>query len=139
MDRVLQNIGFSCSSKWTFSLNGISTMKLPLTTPALLSALLVGMGVGICNLAAQPTTTVFSTLHSFNGRDGSSPESLILSGSTLYGVTKHGGVSNAGTVFSVHTDGTGFTILHIFTGGSDGATPGGQLVLSGHTLYWSGE
>src|SRR5438045_3777969 len=30
-----------------------------------------------------------------------------------------------------------FTILHTFTGGSDGANPGGDLVLSGNTLYGS--
>ena len=36
---------------------------------------------------------------------------------------------------AVNTDGTGFTILHSFTGGSDGADPFAGLILSGNTLY----
>ena len=47
---------------------------------------------------------------------------LILSGSTLYGTTDHGGSSGNGTVFKVNTDGTGYTVLKNFTG-SDGANP----------------
>jgi uncharacterized repeat protein (TIGR03803 family) len=37
-------------------------------------------------------------------------------------------------VFAVNTDGTGFTNLHSFTGGSDGANPLAALILSGNTL-----
>ena len=40
-----------------------------------------------------------------------------------------------GTVFKLNTDGSGFTTLHNFTGGSDGAFPEGSLILSGSTLY----
>ena len=40
-----------------------------------------------------------------------------------------------GTVFAVHTDGTGFTTVYSFTGGSDGANPYAGLILSGNTLY----
>ena len=46
-----------------------------------------------------------------------------------------GGSSGNGTVFAVNTDGTGFTTLHSFTGGSDGADPNAGLILSGNTLY----
>jgi uncharacterized delta-60 repeat protein len=42
-------------------------------------------------------------------------------------------------VFSVNTDGTGFTNLYNFTGGSDGANPYAGLVLSGTTLYGTTE
>ena len=46
-----------------------------------------------------------------------------------------GGSSDAGTVFKVNTDGTGYTVLKNFTG-SDGADPScGPDVLSGSTLY----
>ena len=38
-------------------------------------------------------------------------------------------------MFAVNTDGTGFTNLHNFTGGSDGANPYAGLILSGNTLY----
>ena len=61
---------------------------------------------------------------------------MILSGNTLYGTAIAGGVSGYGTVFAVNTDGTGFTNLHSFTGGTnDGVYPNGGLILSGNTLY----
>ncbi len=58
-----------------------------------------------------------------------------LSGNTLYGTAGRGGSAGAGTVFAVNTDGTGFTNLHSFTYGSDGANPQAGLILSGNTLY----
>src|SRR5205807_1054330 len=61
---------------------------------------------------------------------------LVLSGNTMYGITLAGGSSNVGAVFNVNTDGTGFTTLYSFTGGSDGASPlYDGLILSGPTLY----
>jgi uncharacterized repeat protein (TIGR03803 family) len=60
---------------------------------------------------------------------------LVLSGNTLYGTANGGGIFQYGTVFSVDTTGIGFTVLHTFTGGSDGSFPRGGLVLSGNTLY----
>jgi uncharacterized repeat protein (TIGR03803 family) len=79
----------------------------------------------------------FTNLHSFTGvSDGANPEAgLILSGNILYGTAYRGGSSNKGTVFAVNTDGTGFTTLHSFTNGSDGANPEAGLILSGNTLY----
>jgi uncharacterized repeat protein (TIGR03803 family) len=59
---------------------------------------------------------------------------LILSGNTLYGTT-YGGGSGAGTVFAIKTNGTSFTTLYRFTGGSDGANPDAGLTLAGNTLY----
>jgi uncharacterized repeat protein (TIGR03803 family) len=81
--------------------------------------------------------TGFTTLYSFTGgSDGADPYAgLVLSGTTLYGTANGGGVYGAGTVFAVNTDGTGFTELYRFTGGSDGANPMAGLVLSGNTLY----
>jgi uncharacterized repeat protein (TIGR03803 family) len=61
---------------------------------------------------------------------------VILSGNTLYGMTQFGGSSGWGTVFAINTNGTGFTNLYTFTGGSDGGWPlDGPLILSGNTLY----
>ena len=81
----------------------------------------------------------FSLLHEFAGGagDGKYPMgSLIISGSTLYGMTQNGGAGNGGTIFKLATAGTGFTVLHEFAGGAaDGLTPMGSLVLSGSTLY----
>jgi uncharacterized repeat protein (TIGR03803 family) len=85
--------------------------------------------------------TSFTNIYSFTGsNDGAYPQAgLILSGSTLYGTAMNGGSeegsSGAGTVFAVNTDGTGFTNLHGFTGGSDGSQPYAGLILSGNTLY----
>jgi uncharacterized repeat protein (TIGR03803 family) len=60
---------------------------------------------------------------------------VILSGNTLYGTAFVGGLSGWGSVFAVNTNSTGFTNLHSFTGGSNGADPYGGLILSGNTLY----
>ena len=75
---------------------------------------------------------------------------LLLNGDTLYGTTTSGafgvdaGGGNAigGTVFSIKTNGSGYTTLHTFTniyvlsGSNDVAQPrAGQLVLVGNTLY----
>jgi len=87
--------------------------------------------------AVNTDGTGFTNLHSFNGgSDGANPQAgLILSGNTLYGTANSGGSSGHGTVFAVNTDGTGFTTLHSFIGGSDGANPVCALILSGNTLY----
>ena len=88
--------------------------------------------------AVNTDGTDFRIVHSFNYWDGANPWSgLILSGNTLYGTTYQGGSSGwgNGTVFAVNTDGTGFTNLYSFTGGSDGANPIGGLILSSNTLY----
>ena len=77
-------------------------------------------------------------LHNFAGgtNDGAnSVSSLTLSGATLYGMTQEGGSYGFGTVFSIHTNGTGYTILHNFTNGSDGGGPVGNLTLSGGMLF----
>ena len=84
--------------------------------------------------------TSYTNLHSFTGApsDGQAPHAgLILSGNTLYGTTRSGGddVARAGTVFAINTNGTGYTILHYFTGGTDGGASDAGLLLSGNTLY----
>jgi uncharacterized repeat protein (TIGR03803 family) len=87
--------------------------------------------------AVHTDGTGFTTLHNFTGGDdGYGPRAgLILSSNTLYGTAAEGGSPGDGTVFAVHTDGTGFTTLHNFTGGSDGFLPVAGLILSGNTLY----
>jgi uncharacterized repeat protein (TIGR03803 family) len=81
----------------------------------------------------------FRILHSFAGSpdDGTRPEgSLLLLNGRLYGTTVRGGayVMSAGTIFSIGTDGSGFTILHNFSG-DDGFSPRGALVSDGGRLY----
>ena len=71
---------------------------------------------------SQASAQIFSSLQGFG--DAGPYAHLILSGNTLYGTTAGGGSHNLGTVFAIDTDGTGFTNLYSFTGGSDGAAPG---------------
>lgn len=83
--------------------------------------------------------TGFRVIHTFKGgnEDGARPwGSLTVSDSTLYGMTSHGGSADCGVIFKIKTDGSNFTLLHSFAGGSqDGAYPYGSLVLSDSTLY----
>jgi uncharacterized repeat protein (TIGR03803 family) len=77
-------------------------------------------------------------LHNFTGIDGARPNgTLLLSGSTLYGTTQAGGISNNGVIFEVNTDGSNFKVLKQFRG-NDGLAFDGALGLSGTTLYVPG-
>lgn len=72
----------------------------------------------------------FTVLYSFLGTpDGANPRgSLILdSEGNLYGTSVSGGTSNQGTVFELSPAGTE-TVLHAFTGGSDGGSPYAGLI-----------
>ena len=74
-------------------------------------------------------------LHSFGGTDGELPDSgLILSGSTLYGVTEVGGANGQGTVFSLPVGGGVPTTLLAFDF-TNGELPFDSLILKGSTLY----
>ncbi len=81
----------------------------------------------------------FTLLHEFAGGaagGSSSHGSLTLSGSTFYGMTRQGGDSDDGTIFSIGVDGSNFTLLHEFTGADEeGHLPSGDVILSGSTLY----
>jgi uncharacterized repeat protein (TIGR03803 family) len=85
--------------------------------------------------ATSGTGPFYGGIPTGTNSDGADPISLVLSGNALYGATEFGGTSGNGTVFKVNTDGTGFKILHDFSGLSDGANPFGTLFLSSNTLY----
>jgi uncharacterized repeat protein (TIGR03803 family) len=100
--------------------------------------------VGTITMSPFPMSAqTFNVLHTFtNSPDGSNPVAgLILSNNVLFGVSQRGGTNGTGMVFRMNTDGTDFTNLHSFavTGtaftNSDGAFPGGYLLLSGNMLY----
>jgi uncharacterized repeat protein (TIGR03803 family) len=81
--------------------------------------------------------TGFQLLRSFTSTDnnGQTPHgSLILSGSTLYGLATSEGTSYGGTLFKIGTDGSNFTVLRRFSG-TDGKWPYETLTLSGTNLY----
>jgi len=97
-------------------------------------------GTGVVGTIFRVNTngTGFANIYSFTGgNDGANPAArLLLSGSTLYGTAANSGSLGNGTVFSVSTNGTGFTPLHGFTGtGTDGSSPVAGLVLSGGMLF----
>jgi uncharacterized repeat protein (TIGR03803 family) len=79
----------------------------------------------------------FTKLADFDGTaHGSNPRgSLSISGNTLYGMTAYGGSNNFGVVFSINTDGTGFTKLADFDGAAHGKKPYGSLTILNNTLY----
>src|SRR5205823_6233134 len=69
-------------------------------------------------------------LHSFHGTpDGAFPVANVIRDKTgnLYGTTMGGGSGSQGTVFKLAPDGTE-TLLHEFTGGTEGAEPWGGLI-----------
>ncbi len=88
----------------------------------------------------SPDGSNFEILHDFAGGtvDGfGDDDGLLLSGgSTLYGLTGAGGANNDGIVYSINTDGAGYTILHTFAGTPDGSEPARvSLIQIGTTLY----
>lgn len=87
--------------------------------------------------AINTDSTGFATLYSFTGgADGANPYTgLVISGNRLYGTTLNGGREGNGAVFAINADSTGFATLYSFTGGNDGGSPDGGLVLAGNTLY----
>ena len=113
-----------------------------------------GSGGGGTVFAINLDGSGFTNLHTFSGSDpkstaltnneGSTPSgALALVGKTLYGTTEGGGSLinsggkgkvGGGTIFGINTDGSGFTILHAFTG-MDGASPQAGLIVSGSALY----
>ena len=98
-------------------------------------------GSDFTNLYSFTETSALNTTNS----DGAFPSArLVLSGSILYGTAPYGGTNGNGTVFTVNTNGLGFTILHTFSASylnsddaytnGDGANPN-EVILSGNTLY----
>jgi uncharacterized repeat protein (TIGR03803 family) len=77
-------------------------------------------------------------LNNFNGTGGENPYGdLVQSGNVLYGMAQNGGANGYGCIFSIKTNGTGFTDLLDFNGKRypEGANPLGSLTISGNMLY----
>ena len=144
---------------WSFGDGSTSTAQNPshtYTTPGTFAPALIAtnnIGGTITGFGpAWVSATLISSLYNFTAtsnsspygnNDGANPDSgLLLSGHILYGTTYQGGNCGCGTVFALNTDGSGFTNLHSFTGGSDGGNPAAALILAGNTLYgtavWGG-
>ena len=106
-----------------------------------------GDGDGGTLFKLSPDGSGFELLHTFglDGSDGIWPfGSLLLQGATLYGMTISGGTGNNGVIFKINTDGSGYGLLHTFSGGlDDGSNPSMcSLISDGSFLYgmtqWGG-
>ena len=92
-----------------------------------------GVALALIFIATSGSTLAKSkeiVLHSFTGgNDGSEPESGLIADQSgnFYGTTFEGGASDEGTVFELAPDGAE-TILHAFTGGTDGGLPEAGLI-----------
>ncbi len=105
--------------------------------PKLSNLLLALVTMTAAPLTAQ-TVTVLHTLT--NAADGTLPwPKLALSGNTLFGTTDQGGTNadQGGTIFSLGTDGSGFTVLRSFNFSTDGDGSQGGLTVAGGILYGS--
>jgi uncharacterized repeat protein (TIGR03803 family) len=82
------------------------------------------------------TVRDYAELARLGGVDGGTPEAPLIrdSAGNLYGTTYAGGAFNFGTVFKLDKTGNE-TVLHSFTGGTDGAYPQEALILSDSNLY----
>ena len=92
-----------------------------------------GCGV-VFKLNAKGKLTV---LHTFSGgADGGSPNTGLArdSAGNLYGTTTFGGTSGMGVVFKLDISGK-LTVLHAFTGGSDGSNPDSVVLDGSGHLY----
>jgi len=71
-------------------------------------------------------------IYRFDGTNGSAPEGGVVrdAAGNLYGTASEGGAYNLGTVFKLDPTGT-LTVLHNFTGGTDGANPFAGVTLDG--------
>src|SRR5580704_1603501 len=75
---------------------------------------------GFLSLAFSLSAQTFTTLHSFDGTDGSNPYAGLVQATdgNLYGTTAYGGASNGGAVFEISLGGA-LTTLYSFSDKAD--------------------
>jgi uncharacterized repeat protein (TIGR03803 family) len=78
---------------------------------------------GVYKVGPQGSVTLLTTVPGGSGGMVLSPDGW------LYGATSYGGGAKAGTLFRMRADGTGYEVLHEFTGAADGCIPFGDLSL----------
>jgi uncharacterized repeat protein (TIGR03803 family) len=92
----------------------------------------LALALALSNTSASAQTT-FTVLHNFDGvfgsSDGTQPNNSLLRISTgrLFGTTTQGGTEGGGTVYSLSATGVE-TVIHRFTGGTDGSEPESGLI-----------
>src|SRR6266481_2447993 len=92
----------------------------------------------------DPDGSNFKNIHDFRDPGlGLQPLAGVIEGEdgTLYGTTSRGGdptcplAQGCGTVYRIAKDGSGYQVLHGFTGFPDGRNPDTSLVVDGDLLY----
>lgn len=80
--------------------------------------------------------TGFATLQHLGGAAGERPSSGLAQAAdgTLFGTAANGGANAAGTIFRMGPDGSGFAVMHAFTG-IDGDSPRGTPLVRGTSVY----
>lgn len=97
----------------------------------------VNGGSGFGEVFSLPASGTFEVLYRFAGGDDGANPYAALTVSTkgvFYGTARNGGAAGLGTAFSITKKGI-LTVLHTFTGVSDGANPAAGLFLDGTLLY----
>ncbi len=106
------------------------------------SGTVFSIGTNGANFTVLYSFSPMETLTTTNA-DGAMPlGGLVWLSNKLYGTTFAGGQGGRGTIFSLQTNGLGFTVLHHFTAvdsdtatNTDGAAPSAALLLSSNVLY----
>ncbi len=139
----MQTNGSSFSQLYTFTDNTNGSFFQPNVVLTLFSNKLYGTAYqgGISNdgtiFCVDTNGNNFKLLHQFaTAAEGKNPLCMLaLTNGVLYGTTRNGLTNINSTVFSIHTDGSSFTVLHVFTNFPAAHTPDAGLVLGGNTLY----
>ena len=84
----------------------------------------------------------YQVLHDFIAADGAGSLPVgtpyIANNGKIYGTLDFGGPAGDGSIYSIDSVGTNFTVLHLFTGFTDGAAPwGGMIQASDGLMYGS--
>jgi uncharacterized repeat protein (TIGR03803 family) len=129
--------GIQTQHTFTGTPDGASPLALVWTNSLLYGSTANGGTQGDGSLFTfNPANGTFTTFFSFTNNIGfsSSPNNVVMTPSTIYGTTRFG-TNTYGMIYSVGTDGTGFSPMHSFGTFPDGGGPECTLVLSGTTLY----
>lgn len=91
-------------------------------------------GTGYTTIKSFPPTA-YNGISTDTNSDGATPlGGVILDGNTLYGTASMGGLHGMGTLFSLTTNGSNFTVLKQFSG-PDGKAPYAELLMVSNVLY----
>lgn len=129
---------FITQYSFTNTPDGANPLRLTLANGLLFGSTANGGTNGSGTLFTFNTNNfALTTIYNFttNIGSGSSPDDVVVSGNEIYGITQVGGTNNVGMIYSVGTNGTGFTSLYSFDGYPDGEYPRTGLILNDGVLY----